>query len=64
MANKICPERVSFPQNFQIFRNDRISTENISKHGGVLIAVRRDINAKQLTLDHTFEDAITVLLTD
>ena len=47
-----------------MFRNDRTSTENVSKHGGVLIAVRRDINAEQLTLDHTFEDAITVLLTD
>ena len=61
---KSVPNESLFLNNFQIFRNDRTSTENVSKHGGLLIAVRRDINAKQLTLNHTFEDAITVLLTD
>ena len=60
---KSVPKKSLFPNNFQILRNDRTSTENVSKHGGVLIAVRRDIHAKQLTLDHTFEDTITVLLT-
>ena len=61
---KSVPNESLFLNNFQIFRNEGTSTENVSKHGGVLIAVRRDINAKQLTLDHKFEDAITVLLTD
>ena len=45
-------------------KNAKWKMRNVSKPGGELIAVRRDINAKQLTLSHTFEDAITVLLTD
>ena len=61
---KSVPNETLFLNNFQIFRNDRTSTEIVSKHGGVLIAVRRDINTKQLTLDHTIDDAITVLLTE
>ena len=43
---KSVPNESFFLNNFQIFKNDRTSTENVSKHGGVLIAVRRDINAK------------------
>ena len=61
---KSVPNESFFLNNFQILRNDRTSTENVSKQGGVLIAVRRDIKANQRTLENTFEDAITVFLTD
>ena len=61
---KSVPNESLFLNNLQILRNDRKPTENVFKHGGVLIVVRRDIKAKQLALDQTFEDAIAVLLTD
>ena len=38
-----------FP-NYSLYRSERKAFENVSKHGGVLIAVRNDITSEEIYL--------------
>ena len=49
-----------FLNNYVIHRNDGTSKCGVSKHGGVLVAVKNNIQSKELFVKNTCEDCLIV----
>ena len=47
-----------FLKNYVIHRNDRTSKSGVSKHGGVLVAVKDNIQSEELFVKNTYEDCL------
>ena len=54
------PNEELFLKNYVIHRNDRTSKCGVSKHGGVLVAVKDNIQSKELFVKNTWEGCLIV----
>ena len=54
------PNEALFLKNYVIHKNDRTSKCGVSKHGGVLVAVKNNIQFKELFVKNTCENCLIV----
>ena len=57
------PNEALFLKNYFIHRNDRNSKCGVSKHGGVLVALKDNIQSKELFVKNTCEVCLIVKIT-